>query len=370
MWAVSSRTAEALRSSNRRAVSLALYNPPSTSPVAAPVLDRRGSNSYDADQTRRVRWTGSLTMARTDPAGVDLRPLIVAERGPWVALTERVYRVDGSYEDVPFPPMVVTGTSPDGIGGLSVKVSSFEQYVEDNRFVAPTLMPGGVKPAAAIATLVSESLPAGITLAGVVDRSGSAALVPTGIVVDRDRGQACDDLAAMVGCTWYLDRTLRLIVEPVATNDQPPVGMIDASASGVLLSAVKESSRARLYNAVSAAGTDVPARFVVYDERPGSPTRWGGPIGRKVMFYASPFIGSAGGAETAARSRLNSVIGGKSAIKITTVPSPCWEPGDVIDVILPDRSARVDVIDKVTHGFPTGSDGQDIETRSSEQTDS
>src|SRR5690606_24391248 len=104
------------------------------------------------------------------------------------------------------------------------------------------------------------------------------------------------DLAESLGklVWWDGEGTLRVADAPDATV---PVWHVRAGRHGVLVSAQRRVTRQGIYNAVVAQGeatSGTPARAVVVDDGPLSPTRWGGPFGKVPRFYSSPLLTTRG----------------------------------------------------------------------------
>jgi hypothetical protein len=255
------------------------------------------------------------------------------------------------------------------------------------RFLAPQRSNAGTLVTDQIISLLRGAL----GLAEPVNNYATSTATVGALVWETDRDKAIIDLADSVGACVYFDRS------GVATiRDMPTIGrradwLIDASASGILLSADRELSRQRTYNVVkvsSSQASDVPPFDPQYawDSDPSSATYAGsdpvsaladpaanpsdaGPFGIVPYFYDTPVISDPAAAQAAARSILYRVTGLASQLTLTSVKNPKIDALDVIDVLLPPEGAssvqatQRHIVDRVTHPLmPT--EAQQITTRS------
>jgi hypothetical protein len=158
--------------------------------------------------------------------------------------------------------------------------------------------------------------------------------------VEEDRYGFLRDMATSRGCIMYFDYRGILVVTP-APDPAVPVWRVDAGPTGVLISARRQLSRAGVYNAVVASGTeadtstnDPPPRAAVLDEDPDSATYFYGPFGKVPRFYSSPLLYTDAQCELAAASILERVTGLPYSMDLTAIPNPALEPLDPIGVVL------------------------------------
>lgn len=169
-------------------------------------------------------------------------------------------------------------------------------------------------------------------------------------VAEEDRYAFLRDLAAARGKLMYFDHRGVLVVHDWPDPGQP-VWDIDAGENGVLISQARNLTREGIYNAVVATGesadTATPARAVVVDNDPTSPTYWHGTFGKLPRFYTSTFITDNDQARSAATSILRTTLGLPYNIDITAVPNPALETLDSIRVMNQQDSA-LHVIEQLT----------------------
>lgn len=290
------------------------------------------------------------------PAGT----LLLAYRG--------VRFINGTIERVPLGVFDVDeqslGYGPSG--GLSFTAPDLWVRTQRARFETPRTTSGSALSAAV--TLASEAVAAGQGTLG-----GDFTVTHRGSVWERDREEAINELARTAGAWIYCDTTGRVTTRTVPTLNDPPVWMVDASASGVMLDATRSRNRQRTYNVVvvSAGDTDGTAPFApqtAADNDSTSDTYVGGAFGRVPYFYSSQLLTTTGQATAVANLMLRRVRGLAAQLDLTSVVNPALEPGDVIEVLLPARDGDTPlverhIVDSVT--IPLTADGtQSIQTRS------
>lgn len=170
------------------------------------------------------------------------------------------------------------------------------------------------------------------------------------VLCEQERYEFLNELITARGKVWYWDHRGHLVIrDPLPPSS--PVFTVNSGAEGVLVSLSREISREGVYNAVIASGegadTTTPARAVVVDYNPLSPTYWDGAFGKVPRFYVSPMITTDLHAQAAAKSLLVQSLGLPYSVDFTVVPNPALEPGDPVRVVYPGRS-EVHVIEQIT----------------------
>src|SRR5690606_28980198 len=152
----------------------------------------------------------------------------------------------------------------------------------------------------------------------------------------------------------FFDHRGVFVVAP-EPDSSTPVFTVDEGQDGVLINLRRQLSRAGVYNAVVAEGTEAdydndepPARAVVFDDNPDSATYFFGPFGQVPRFYSSPLIFTNEQAELAAASILARTTGIPYTLDITAIPNPALEPFDPIRVIFEAGREEIHVIDAIT----------------------
>lgn len=330
--------------------------------------------SVTCDSKSQVRRKGTVELAAPNlfpdlpeaalsPLGGELRVeygIVIPRVGvEWVPL------IHGPIQEASATLVRAAPGSAKRVSGLSVPVSDRAQSVADDRLTAPMQTISGALAVAEIARIVSQTLP----LVEVVDLTGGNTVVAPSLTVEKDRWQdGVEKLADAAGVEAYFDQLGRFVIRPTPTLDDPAVWRIDAGEGGVLIKADLKRTRDQVYNGVAVSGESTsgstPVTALVTDDDPASPTRWGGPFGKKVRYYTSPLIVTVDQAQAVGRTMLERVRGYATTVNITAIPNPALEGGDVIEVDLGDGLIQRHIIDQVPVSLTPGE--QALTTRSIE----
>ncbi|WP_327308007.1 DUF5047 domain-containing protein [Streptomyces sp. NBC_01298] len=342
MWSVSARWDPALRGALRPAARATLY-PPQGDPFVARLL----SWSVTADRTAQVRRTMQAVLGPETVRGL----AGVTVQGSYLQLDVGLDYLDGSSELIPqglFRVDAEDTQRPDG--GISITAYGREKVVIDDQFVSPRTMSGS-SALDLIEALLLESVPTAV----VVRRTIRDATVGR-TTWESGRWKAVDgddaSLARSIGVEVWCDGRGRFVISDVPTLSDRPVWRVDAGAGGVLVTAAASTSVEGVYNCVVATGDasdgSVPVGPVIaQDTVATSPTRVGGPFGRRVRHYSSPLLRTSGQASGAARSLLANSLGLSKGLSFTAVPNPALEPGDVVLVDNGEDAPEHHIIDKI-----------------------
>lgn len=172
--------------------------------------------------------------------------------------------------------------------------------------------------------------------------------------VEEDRYAFLRDMATSRGRIMFFDHRGVFVVAP-EPDVTAPVFTVNEGQDGVLINLRRQLSRAGVYNAVVAEGTEAdvnndepPVRAVVFDDNPDSATYFFGPFGQVPRFYSSPFIFTEDQARSAAASILSRTTGIPYTLDITAIPNPALEPLDPIRIIFEAGREEIHVIDTIT----------------------
>jgi hypothetical protein len=234
--------------------------------------------------------------------------------------------------------------------------------VNDMMFEQPRPASTGAGVVLHIASLIGEAVPG----SGVVDLTGSGAVVPAGILWDQDRGAAVDQLAGSIGAeVFFQPDGMMCILRPVPRLGGTPAWSL---AQGFNSTVVRD--------AMTRSRTDVANRIVVHVEQPGqspllvtvtdaalqSPTRYGGPYGAVVRHYSNALIAGTNQALAAGDARLARTIGITRTREVDVVPNPALEAGDLLSITT-DEGVEQHIADQFN--VPLGvADVMTISTRS------
>lgn len=348
MFGVSAGFLAALRTSHQAVVRVDSYTAGGLTRLASNLPIAEGA--VTADASSQVRRTLDVTIS--DPG---LMPYgetgVLSPYGTELYVLRGIRYPTGATEWCPLGMFRVDDVQR-GLADQGVRVTGVDRSkaVADRRFEKPRRPTGGATTRVGwITTLVREvftGLPA-------TDTTGNTEPMPYPTPVwERERWGAIEELATSIGAEAFFDARGGLVIrsEPVITN--PVAWWVDAGASGVLVDGARNISRERTYNVVVATGEPLgnfaPARAVVADTSPASPTRVDGPFGRVPRFYNSPLLRTTTQATKAATALLGRVRSLNRQLELSLVPNPALEPGDVIEVRLDDGSRERHLIDKVT----------------------
>lgn len=363
MWPLSAAARSALRSSHAVDVRATAYTALGGAMAGIPITGGAAS----ADAKSMVRRTASVTIG--DPAlwpvsGFDaLSPV-----GSELAIEYGIVVPGKGTEWVPVirgPIQAATGSLP-ATDAIAIEVADYSKRVAEDRLDVPSQTIAGNTCVAEITRLIQESIP-GVQ---VIDLTGSTQLAPV-LDIDKERWQdGVEKLADAMAAEVYADQLGRFVIRAQPTLNDPPVWVIDSGETGVLIKADLELTREQVYNAVIATGErsdgTTPVWAKVTDDDPASPTRYGGPFGRRPRYYTSPLLTTTGQCQAAAAALLARVKGYAATVQVQAIPNPGLEPGDVVEVRLPDGSRQRHILDKVPLAFDPKA-AQSLTTRSADR---
>lgn len=248
-------------------------------------------------------------------------------------------------------------------GQLTVTADDLMAVVNDARFEQPRAAPV-INTTGGIAALIVEVAPGGTAV--VIDPTVKDAAIPSGLLWDRDRGQAVDDLAVSIGGeVWFDPSGVPRITTPALLSD-PAVWTLADGVGGTVVSDARTVSRDGVYSVVvvviERSDGSAPILVSVADTDPTSPTYADGPFGRVPRFYKSPLVVSVDQAVTAGQALLAKSTGLTRSRVIECVPNPALEAGDRVDI---DVAGVVEqhIVDSFT--LPLGATGpMQLTTRS------
>lgn len=252
----------------------------------------------------------------------------------------------------------------DNTSAIEVKVTDRSSKVAEARFDAPTQTIAGATTVSEISRLITTALPT----VSVVDTTGSTKVAPQ-LDIERERwADGIEKLADSISAEVLADTTGNFLIRPQPALTDPTVWVVTAGDGGILVTEADQYSRDLVYNRVVASGQRVDGTPPVYavssDNDPDSPTYISGPFGIKTRFYASPLLTTVPQCQSAADTLLARVTGRHLNVSFEVIVNPALEAGDVIQLVVDDRS-EIHIIDQVS--IPLAPDGvQQIKTRSLE----
>ncbi|MNW57829.1 hypothetical protein D3C74_356590 [compost metagenome] len=188
---------------------------------------------------------------------------------------------------------------------------------------------------------------------------------------DRDRDVAINKLAQSIGCTVFFDPLGVAHIAPLPSLDAPAYWFITTGQGGVRLGRSRGISRDKTYNGASVSGEPgngaAPVYGSAFDLAPTSPTRWGGPFGKRPRFYTSSLVSTTAQANATAARMLASVLGVTRTMTLQTLAHPGLDAMDVIEAEVRDGVYRRFLAGAFT--LPLGLGSLSIDALSSASTD-
>jgi len=176
--------------------------------------------------------------------------------------------------------------------------------------------------------------------------------VPPELVFNEDRGQALDDLAAVLGARWYCLGSGAFTVRAYAYEGVSPLLDISDGYRGLMIEATQDRSRDGTANSVTVVSErfdgSPPVRVTRRDTGSASPTRFGGPFGRvaRVVSVQTPLTQAQ--ATEYADALLRSGLALVSQWSGTMIPDYALEPSDCARLTYKDLTEN-QVLDTLTY---------------------
>ena len=312
-----------------------------------------GQITYDDTGTVKRRLTMSVP-ARTpthrwDPAGDPAAPL--ANYGQRLHVQTGVVYPNGAVERLNHGWYLITDWERDETTAtVKVEAVSVAQLVADDRLAAPMApLPGGTY-GSEFRRVMGGILPVVIP-PGFPDPPAAPSMV-----FDRDRDKALADLCSAWPARWYVDDTGAAVVAaphgPV-TVTTPLAFTITDGAAGTITGRARAAQRGALFNRmvvdgkIGDAGTVAPHAVADVTD-PASPIRATGPYGVVTRFYASDLITTQAQAEAVADAHLVAYSTTGRVEKVTAVPDPAIQLGDVGRIFTRDGDAYTGRVTAIT----------------------
>lgn len=256
-------------------------------------------------------------------------------------------------------------------GQLAVEAKDPFKQINREAFELVRRVPAGTLNTAAIRALIMEVF----EQAAVIDLTGSQTVLPVSTAWDAgpgSRGTAIDGLGGAIGAEVFaLPAAVwpggMFVIRPVPSDADPVAWVLpDGTASIVPADEMSQSSEAVVNRwIVTSEGNDAPPiRVPVTDDNPGSPTRYGGPMGRLPGFYSSGLIGSQSQAQIAGAAKLVRSIGLARARAVEVPANPALEGGDVLAIGVDGEPAVNYISDEFTVPLTYETAAMKIDTRS------
>ena len=310
--------------------------------------------SVPVDRGSQCRRTCTVTSA-----DVSLIPRTSTDKvsiyGAQLRITRGVDYGNGVREMVPLGVFRVDEVGGDvDEGPVTIAGKSLECVVADDKFTAPYKASGTA--VGAVTALIQRSIPD----AEIISLATDASIGPRTFDIEGDPWAAVTEIAAAIGAEVYCDADgVFTIAELPDLATATPVWTISAGEGGAYVQANRGMSADGVFNGVLARGENTetnvaPVSALVVDTTDGSPTLWGGPFGKRPMFYSSSTLTSSGACTAAATLKLRAAVAPNASADISSLPNPALEPGDVIRVVYPDGSKELHQVQSFTVPLEAG----------------
>lgn len=306
------------------------------------VLDlEHTGGSVQVDRKNAIRRTCTVTVA--DPSLIPRDPASqLATYGARLLVQRGVEYGDGSTELVPLGVFRLDSVDGDvSEGPVTLQGKDLSVIVADDAFTEPYKATGTV--AGAVAALIQRSIPT----ADVISTIASTPIGARTFDVEADPWAAAQEIAAAAGAEVYCNADGTFVISTLPDLiTATPVWAVEAVEGGVYISGDRAMSSDGVHNGVLARGENTeenvpPVSYLATDDNPASPTYWGGPYGRRPLFYSSSTLTTVNACAQAANLKLAEAKAPNASGDISSLPNPALEPGDVIRVTHPDGSREL-----------------------------
>ncbi len=262
-----------------------------------------------------------LQVIYTLPLGhtVDVGWFRIASNAP--AESWRAYRLGERGDELRFV---------SGGGRVPVTAEDLTRLVVRDRLLAPDSPPAGATVLSEVRRLLRDIMPVTVS-PGVTDAG-----VPRGLVYERERMDAVEDLLERIDCGCRMTNDGQLEVYPLAATD--PVWRVVGGDEGVLISVQREQSIDGLHNGWVVEGQDADGRQLIGRAFEDSgPLRWDGPHGHDPYFQASTgLLKTQASVDAAAQTmRANGRAARSVDLVVECLPHPGLQIGDWVLVANP-----------------------------------
>jgi len=307
-----------------------------------------------------VHWKASLTLGGVDAGWAAIQPLNTRLR-----IRHGLQFAPGDVELFNFGLYRVTEANQDDLPGSPVEVEaeSYESFVIGAELERPTQFAAGPASARidqAVRAILGDSTSIAWD-ARLADKSDTP--VPA-VMIDSNRWDVVDgdgsatSVAGALGARVAADSDGGLLVLPVPTLQDEPVGEIALGPGGLLVSSGKQLTADGVANEVVVTGASVDGLsigpVIVRDDDPTSATYYARPVsrggfGRVVYRYTNALLGSTAACVDTAQAKLAERVGLRQQVTFSSGHNPLVEPGDVWLV----NGTRV-ILDSVTYSLSGG----------------
>ncbi|MEU9333119.1 DUF5047 domain-containing protein [Streptomyces sp. NPDC048290] len=297
--------------------------------------------SVTVDRAQAVRRT--CTVTADDPGLIPRTPDDqLAVYGARLRIACGVDYGDGTSELVPLGVFRLDSVGGDvSEGPATLQGKDLSAVIADDRFTTPYTATGTV--VSAVTALIQRSLPGTAVTSLITDAPIGARTFD----VEADPWAGVQEIAAAAGAEVYPNADGVFVISTLPDlATATPVWAVEATEGGVYVSANRAMTSDNVCNGVLARGENTsgnvaPVSFLATDNDPNSPTYWGGPFGRRPMFYGSSTLTTIAACQQAALLKLAEARAPNATGDISSLPNPALEPGDVLRVMHEDGTREL-----------------------------
>ena len=321
------------------------------------VLDlEHTGGSVTVDRSQAIRRTCTVTIA--DPTLIPRTPADqLATYGARLLVSRGVDYGDGSSELVPLGVFRLDSVDGDvNDGPVTLQGKGLEAVVADDKFTAPYKATGTV--VGAVTALIQRSIPTADVISHITD----APIGSRTFDVEADPWAGAQEIAAAAGAEVYCDASGSFVIATLPDlASATPVWAVEATEGGVYISGNRAMSSDTVNNGVLVRGENTadntpPVSYLATDNDPNSPTYWGGPFGRRPMFFSSSTLTTVNACAAAANLKLAAAKAPNASGDLSSLPNPALEPGDILRVMHEDGSRELHQVASFTVPLDEGGD--------------
>lgn len=227
-------------------------------------------------------------------------------------------------------------------GGTSIKIHGVDlsRAIKRNAWQQPFFIPSGMNYADAVKAMVVDRLPSQ-TEFSLASTEHTTPLLVFGVDQGGDPWQDIQDMATAVGFECFFDPAGVFVFRPVPDPRRgEPVWRFDEDANPTVVDVKRELADEQTINYVVVRGESTssknPVSAFAFDDDPSSPTYVNGPYGTVTARLTFPLITTQEQAQAAADATLLNSLGAADTVTLNVVPMPALEPGDIVEVNVPD----------------------------------
>lgn len=240
-------------------------------------------------------------------------------------------------------------------GTVSLSGSSLEEYVTDNQWLETGEIAAGSPIIQSIKQIVVDSVPGDVEFDVHAEAAARDTVLAVALPyeVGDTKWDALESLAYDIKCEVYCDPTGKFRIYPRPEPDRAtPVIGVQEGADGVLMALNVAVTRDQTYNGWIAMGestnSDVPPHSaIVLDDDPSSPTRWGGPFGKRPSVYRSKLLDTKDKCREKAEELLLESKAMTRRMDFSAIPNPALEPDDVVQVSMLNGTTELHMITRL-----------------------